>query len=127
MRTKLPKDYRKRFTYENVEQARKVIECMSEDTMTAKEALEIAMRHVLSIRGGDYLDEVLTADAETARNARVHDAFGYGTEQMDVWVHGVAKTLFGFIEVGAYLTDVYSIDGETDLTHEMYIRYASVV
>lgn len=45
---------------------------------------------------------------------------------MDVWVEATAKTYFGFVEVGAYLSDIWNT-GAVKYTEHMYIKYYKAV
>lgn len=122
MKVALPKDYRKTFTLEELDTARKIIRDMKDDDFTATQYAEVAVSHWLWKRD-DVEDEVIRASAEIAKNCRVWDAYGEGTECMDVWVESLTKTHYGYLELGAYLTDIWNIGGDVDYTEHMYTRY----
>ena len=68
--------------------------------------------------------EILKATAEMAQNCRVWDAYGDGTEKLDVWLEVYAyNPYYGFYDLGIYLTDVWSITGENaeEIRKHMYI------
>lgn len=88
MKVTLPKDYRKTFTLEEMDIARRIIRDMKDDDTTP-----------------------------------AWDAYGEDTHQMDIWVEAVAKTFDGYLELGAYLTDINGIAPNTDFTEHMYARY----
>lgn len=122
MKVKLPKDYRARFTLEDMDIARKLIRDLKEDDATPTWYAEIAVDHWLR-NTSTCRDAVLTATAEIAKNGRAWDAFGEGTGHMDVWIESVTKTWGGYLELGAYLTDIWSIGGDADFTEHMYAQY----
>ena len=121
MRVTLEKEYKSRYTLTDIEAAKAVIKYeKEEDEETAKGWTEYAVREAL--RGGDdYLEYVIEASAETARNCRAWNAYGEGTQDMDVWIRGTARTRKGFVEVGAYLTDIWTTGAEI-YKHHMYIE-----
>lgn len=131
MKVRLEKNYRKQYTLEQVDQARAVIQFEREnDDFTIIQwaemaALEAAKRSGVCVT--DWMDGwILKADAITARNGRAWDLYGDGTGDMDVWIDAVVRTGEGFLEVGAYLSDIWQT-GATDYSQYMYIkRYAWV-
>ena len=122
MKVRLPENYRHIFTLNDLENARAVSKEMQADESTAKEYAAIAAREALRF-SRDYLREVLTATATTERNCNAWDALCPGSENMDVWIDATVRTWSGFVVIGAYLTDIWSIDGETDIASRMFIRY----
>ena len=68
---------------------------------------------------------VLKAEAEYAKNNRVYDRFGEGSEHTDVWVSFTGYNGWNtFYIAGAYLSDIWEI-GAVDcdeLKKRMYIR-----
>ena len=121
MKVKLQKDYKCYYTFVDLEIAKRVISETKEDEYTAKEWAEYAIREAL--RGtNDYIEEVIRASAETAKNRRANDAYFEGSRDMDVWVEATAKTTWGFIEIGAYLSDIWQTGG-TPYKQHMYIQY----
>ena len=74
----------------------------------------------------DYSVEIIKADATTAKNYRAWNLYGDESQDMDVWVEATAKTGKGFIEVGAYLSDIWQT-GAVDYTHHMYTKYYKAV
>ncbi len=126
MKVKLEKDYRKNYTLDDLDRAKKVIAYEKEnDEDTAKGWAEYAINEALNGLN-DYIVEILKADATTAKNGRAFDLYGEGTDNMDVWVEATAKTDFGFIEVGAYLSDIWQT-GAVKYTEHMCIKYYKAV
>lgn len=124
MKVKLEDCYKEVYTLSDLERAKRVIAIEKDDEETPKGWAEYAVREAL--RGtDDYLVRVLEASAKTALNIRVWDAYGEGTQNMDVWVRAVAKTGHGFIEVGAYLSDIWQTGSVPYDGHE-YIKYYRV-
>ena len=120
MKVTLDKNYRELYTLSDLERAKEVIKFMKEDTSTVKEYAEYAIREAL--KDTDVFDgEIITAEAHTAGNRRVWDAYGEGTASMDVWITALARTSEGFIECGAYLTDIWQT-GSEHYKQNMYIK-----
>ena len=123
MRVTLPKDYRNYFTLHDLDIAKRLIACAKEDEATAKEYAEMAVRAAL--RGKhDFFKEVLKASAEVGFYYRTWDRYFDGSEHMDIYISAIAETDFGFVKIGAMLSDIWDIDGTTELFKgDMYIRY----
>lgn len=129
MKVRLPKDYREHYTLNDVDRAKAVISYLKEDTEKPEYYAEMAVREVLKDIEGGSLDAVITANAETAKNAGVYDLYGDGTENMDVLVSFIAKCYFcdndgchcGFIEGEAYLSDIYQT-GAVRYSENIYRR-----
>lgn len=70
--------------------------------------------------------EILRSSAEITRNCRIQDYYGDNTKDLDVWIYGLAFNWFyGLIEIGAYVSDVFSITGtaeDKDLLQHFYFR-----
>jgi len=124
MKVNLSKSYKEFFTISDLEKAREVIKCMKEDVFSVKEYAEMAVQHVL-LKEDRYetLVRIIEANAEVRSNGRIFDAYGYGSGRMDVWLDITARTDRGYLEVGAYLTDIWSIGSETDLREHMWIQH----
>lgn len=121
MKVKLEKNYRDHYTLSDLQRAKAVIKFMKEeDSSTVKEYAEYAVREALRDTGV-YDREIITAEARTAGNRRVWDAYGDGTGSMDVWITALARTSEGFIECGAYLTDIWNT-GTARYKEAMHIR-----
>lgn len=123
MKVTLEKDYRRLYTLEDLDEAKQVIKHLKDYDETARSAAESAAQHILWQRGGDFLDRIVEATAETAKNRRVWNWYGDNTGEFDVWIQFIARTGKGFLEGGAYLTDIWSLDGETDFTPHMWINH----
>lgn len=132
MKVTLEKNYRKYYTLEDLDRARKVIAAEKEDESTVKEWAEMAIREALKNDDGiydDYIVEIFKAEAHTAKNHRVWNAYGYcdpeeaNTQDMDVWIEFAAEIEHGYIKGGAYLSDIWQTGG-TDYRQHMYIQRA---
>ena len=121
MKVTLEKEYKKYYTLEDIDRAKEVIRYEKEDEETAKGWAEYAVREALR-EENDYLDRIIEADARTARNCRAWNLYGETTGDMDTWITATAKTSLGFIEVGAYLSDIWQT-GATPYKHHMFIAY----
>ena len=133
MKVTLEKDYRRYYTLEDLDRARKVIAAEKEyDDCPVKEWAEMAIREALKNDDGiteDWIVEIFRAEAHTAKNSRVWNAYGYPddeTENMDVWIEFAAELGQGYIKGGAYLSDIWQTGG-TDYRQHMYIRRAEFI
>lgn len=68
---------------------------------------------------------IFDASAEIAKNCRIYNAYSEDSENLDVWLTIYALTDNGFYEIGAYLSDVWQLDGTNaaELREHMYIRH----
>lgn len=112
MKVLLPKDYKKYFTVEEYEIAKEIIKMEKEDASTAKDMAEYAVREALKNDDLCYLEEILEAKAEVCRNKyqsydKVYNSYFEGSQFMDVYISGVARVSFGYLEFGAYLSDIW--------------------
>ena len=124
MKVTLEKDYRRYYTLEDLDRAKAVIKAEKEDdAYTAKDWAEFAAREALR-NEDEYLREVIRAEAHTAKNCRVWGAYTDDSADMDVYISFLAETSEGFIEGGAYLTDIWQSEAETRYKNYMYIRKA---
>jgi hypothetical protein len=132
MKVTLEKDYRKYYTLEDLDKAKKIIAYEKEDEMPIKDWAEYAAREALK-GTGDYFDECLKAEAHTARNCRANDRYWPsryddngvwedGSGDMDVWLEATVRTDKGFLVFGAYLSDIWGT-GAVEYKQHMYIRY----
>lgn len=124
MKVRLEKDYRSIYTLEELDMAKAVIANEKEyDAESPKEWAEYAAKEAL--KGEDeYLIEVLSAEATTAKNRRIEwNRFCEGSGKMDVYIRFIAETTKGFIRGGAYLSDIWDTGG-TEYKQHMYIRWA---
>lgn len=122
MKVTMPENWKSAFTMERVEIARRVIKHEREnDDETPNGWAEYAVREALK-DSGDFLREIITAKAEIAENCRIYDAYFEGSAYMDVWISAVARTANGFIEVHAYLSDIWQ-SGAVPFKEHMYIQY----
>ena len=119
MKINFGKDYKRIFTLEDLDACKIVKAFAKEDETNIKEWAEYAVNE--AVKGSDYCVKVLEASAEYARNRRAFHAYGDGSGKMDVWISATAKTSRGFIEVGAYLSDIWQT-GATAYKEHMYIQ-----
>lgn len=109
MKVLLPNDYKKYFTVEEYEIAKEIIKTEKEDASTVKDMAEYAVREVLKNDDLCYLEEILEAKAEVCKNILIVDCDRYfeGSKLMDIYISGVARVSFGYLEFGAYLSDIW--------------------
>ena len=123
MKVKLQDIYKDIYTVSDLDRARAVIRMMREDCASVQEYAECAVREALTGKD-DYIgkDAILRATATTAKNSRVWDGFYCGSYDMDVWIEATAETAYGFVKVGAYLTDIWTAGAESFREH-MWVNY----
>lgn len=125
MKVTLEKNYKSFYTIEDLEIAKSVIKNMKEDTFSAKEYLKMAVGDYLRNEKG-YCEEVISAEAITSLNGRAWNAYSGDIESqhMDIWISGLAKIGYkeSYIEIGAYLTDIWSISDIESRADHYFIR-----
>ncbi len=85
----------------------------------------MAVRIASGTNGG----KIFEASAEIAKNCRIYNMYFEGSEDLDVWLTIYALTDNGFYEIGAYLSDVWQLNGENadELREHMYIcKYTEI-
>ena len=104
-------------TMEEMKMAKEIVQAMKEDELTAAEYARFAV-----VALGDGCEKVYEATAEIAKNCRAWDTYGEGSGTLDIWIEATARTWNGFVEIGAYLTDIWNISGDNDQTEHMFIQ-----
>lgn len=112
MKITFGKDYKKYLTVEEHEYAKTMIRDFKEDESTPAEYAVYAVNAIGAAYDIGSCECVLDCSAEIAGNCRIYDYYGTGSGKLDVWLHGVAKTWDAYIEFGAYLSDVWSLDSD---------------
>lgn len=137
MKVTLEKDYKDLYTITDLKRAKEIIHQMKEDLSTPEEYLEAAAYEILRSSAlkdtAEFFVEVLTAKATTCRNGRVWNAFfdfssepdGLTSRDIDVLITGTVKLRFGFLEIEAFLSDIWQIDGNTPVWGSFYAKYYS--
>lgn len=120
MKVSLEKDYRKIYTLDDLDRAKLVISFEKDDEDTPSGWAAYAVNE-LGDRCG-YCREIIRATAHTAKNRRVWDAYGDGSQDMDVWIEGLARTDHGYLEFGAYLSDIWA-SGQTPYAHHIFYSF----
>lgn len=129
MKVTLQKDYRKYYTFEDLDRAKLVIQSEKEDECPIESCAVWAVNEVLGYlnrtKSTDYTfaeeTDIIKATARTAKNCRAWNAYGEGTQDMDVWIEAFAFTGNCFVEIGAYLSDIWGTGG-TPYAHHVYYR-----
>ena len=122
MKVTFEENYKNLYSVNEVEAAKIVIKYEREnDSESAKDWAEYAVKEALKDRD-DHLDRVLEATAETCRRCGWENNYGEGSGCMDVWIKAIARTFRGYIEVGAYLSDIWNT-GAVDYRSRMYVDY----
>lgn len=130
MKVSITKESKNWMTLAQYEQAKYIISAEKEDEFSAKDWSEYAVRAWLSARyrdcgSRDYLRSVLSASAEIAGNCRVWNLWD-DTGTLDVWIECVAETDNGFLKLGFYLSDAWSVgsaEANDTLFCNSYARY----
>ena len=121
MKVKLQNEWKSLYTIEDLKRAKAIIKSEKEDdNETAAEWAEYAVNEALKDKS-DYLLRIIEAKAETARNCRVWNAYSDESANMDIWIEATAKTTKGYIEIGAYLSDIWQ-SGAVEYRQHMYIQ-----
>ncbi|WP_124101056.1 hypothetical protein [Ruminococcus sp. Marseille-P6503] len=122
MKVKFTDDAKKIITLSELKAANKIINEMKEDN-GLKDYAKMAVRTASST---NINFEILKAEAEIAKNARVNDAYGESSGQLDVWLNIYAFDSYaGFYNIGIYLTDVWAItsDNAEEIKNHMFINH----
>ncbi len=123
MKVNLEKDYRRLYSLEDLDAVKVIQEYEKEDEYKVSDWAEMAAREAVRGCCGRYVEQVLTAKAETAKNCRVWDAYGDGSNDMDVWITATVKIDRGFLEIGAYLSDIWGTGAGRYTQHMFICRY----
>ena len=125
MKVTLDKGYRSYYTLEEYDIAKELIARQKSDEFPLKDAAEIAVDEVLKSNTCEYCQEILSVKAETTKNFRIWNYYFDDSRDFDVWIKTVAKTSYGFIEVGAYYSDINKIGAEEGLNvaKNWYVQY----
>ena len=124
MKVKLHADYKKYYTLDDLARAKAVIANEKEyDEETPAGWITYAVSELYDITGDDT-ERVITAEARTAKNCRAWNAYGTAidSQDMDVWIEGLVKTRHGYMEIGAYLSDIWQT-GAVKYSEHIYYRY----
>ncbi len=111
MKVKITADSRKVITLAQTDVAKRIIEFCAEDETTAAEYARYAVNAIMR-KHNDYCDTVLQCSAEIAGNGRVWNCILEDSENLDIWISGIAKCGCHFCEFGAYLSDIWEICGD---------------
>ena len=113
MKVKITSDSKKVITWEQIDIAKRIVSACAEDDMKVSDYAEIAANAIARLYD-DFCLEVFNCSAEIAGNARAWNRILEDSEHLDVWIRGTAKCYDHYIEFGAYLTDIWDIDGDNN-------------
>ena len=125
MKVTITKDTKKWLTLEQAPIARRIIADMKQDETPITEYAAMAVNCIGNALGHfNWCSRVLEAKAEISGNRRIWNQYSDDSETLDVWIDFTARTDDGFIEGGAYLTDIWNIGGieSEELAAHMYCR-----
>ena len=117
MKVNMTAESKRILTVEELPVARSIIRQMKEDETSAAEYIRYAVNAL-----GNGCAKVYEASAEIAKNCRVWNAYDTGTGTLDIWIEATARTWNGFVEIGAYLTDIWNISDNDRQTEHFYVR-----
>lgn len=132
MKVKLERNYKRYYTVEEYEQAKVVIAAEKEDETKVTDYAEMAVREFCRVY---HLTDssILSVDTTTGKNRRAYNAYtdSAGNESgcMDVFLDIYAEIymeaddgLFkrAILNLSAMLSDIWQIDGETDIARHMW-------
>ena len=112
MKVTFGKDCKKWMTVEQYEVAKTIIRDMKDDESTPAEYAVYAVNAIGKAFDIGSCTKVFECTATIAGNRRIWNQFGDDTGTLDIWLEGTARTWDGFVEFGAYLTDIWSISGD---------------
>ena len=121
MKVKMTADSKRLVSLEDAKMVSRIIREMKDDEETA----EGYARYAVNAASEYGTVKVYEAEAEIAKNSRVWNAYGEDTKDFDVWIKATARTSDGFVDVGAYLTDIWALTGDNynEIAQKyMYIR-----
>lgn len=132
MKVKMEEGYKKFYTIEDVEKARKVIAFCKEDEMKIEEWAVYALTELLKYKshGPIECNNIIRASAHTIRNIRAWNKYDSDSRDMDVWVKFLAeieylegdKIIKAIVDVGAYLTDIWD-SGATSYLDRIFVDW----
>ena len=90
------------------------------------EDFEWEAAHAALIASRNNVSNVLKIEAEIAKNQRIHNYYGNNEDSgdLDIWLRILAyDKYFGFYDIGAYLSDIWSADGKNseEIRSHMFI------
>lgn len=112
MKVNITAESKRIITLEEAAAARQIVRDMKQDESSPKEYLKYAA----GLYG--YVEEIITATAEIAKNARTWNAYSDSSGQIDIWIDGLARIIpdgescRAYIEIGAYLSDIWSLSSD---------------
>ncbi len=121
MKVVLPKEYKRLFTVEEYEIGKDIIKYEREnDINTEKDWAEYAVREALK-DSKSWLEDILLAKAEVYNNRRIEwDRYFEGSHDLDVYISATARISDGYLEIGAYLSDIWKT-GVEEYKDNMFI------
>ena len=126
MKVKLPENYKRVYSLEDLERAKKVIAAEKGDDFTPADYAEMAIRHISGRHSTLGISRIIEAKAETAINPRIWDRFDDDSGNIDISIDYIAETYMGgFMRGSAFVSDLWDITGDNDLTCHMWYRFYS--
>ena len=135
MKIRIKKEDRQWMTLNEAAEARKFMEDLKEED--AAELIMIAA-HTWEVKNYDIIrgscgcrglgEEVLKVEAGFARNDRLDyngQHISKSEKKLDVWIEGTVAMQWGFLEISAYLSDIWAVgdeDTRNSLVNHSYAR-----
>ena len=123
MKVTLTKKTMENIKASQLDPAKEVVRACREDESSAAEYATYAVNCILHDTY-ESCASILQCSAEVMPNCRVWGLWGNETENLDVWIEGIADCYDSFVRFGAYLSDIWSINGDNcaELARHMYKR-----
>ena len=120
MKVSISKESRRFISLAEAPIAQRIVKDLKEDESSAAEYATLAINAACE----GHCVKVFEAKAVIAKNCRAYGAYFDDSGNLDVWVEATAQTSYGFCIIGAYLSDIWNLDGDNndEMAGRMYIR-----
>lgn len=121
MKVILTKESKQNIKASQLDAAKSIIRMCRDDESSAADYATYAVNCIMHDKM-DWCESILKCSAEIAPNSRVWGLWGNETENLDVWIEGIAECSRCLVRFGAYLSDIWSISGDNagELSERMY-------
>lgn len=126
MKVTFSAEYKRLFTLEEYHIAKQIVKDMKNDESTAEEYARSAVNAIGRAYDIGSCSVVYSCSAVVSKNSRVYDYYSDGSGALDIWLEGVARTDEGFLDFGAYLSDIWSLSDENAAEIARYHMYSSI-
>lgn len=123
MKVTLLKEDKKYISLEEAPIVREIISSMKEDTSTAEEYAEMAIRAIYDDNAWNI--DIIRATAKIFKNHEIWNELSNNSGCIDIWIEATTYVNDDeFIMIGAYLSDIWKITerNNKEIASKMYIR-----